>query len=49
MFYSKMCINYTDKFSEKKGSTYEASTSNRGIASIPNPSMVGILVVVERR
>ena len=44
-----MCINYNDKFSEKKSSTYEASNSNRGIASIPNPSKVRILVVVERR
>ena len=53
MFYYKMCINYNDKFSEKKkkkkGSTYEASNCNRGIAGIPNPSKVWILVVVERR
>ena len=43
MFYYKMCINYNDKFSEKKkkkGSTYEASNCNRGIAGIPNPSKV---------
>ena len=48
MFYSKMCINYNDKFSERS-STYEASNSNRGIAGIPNQSKVRILVVVERR
>ena len=34
---------------KKKSSTYEASNSNRGIVGIPNPSMVRILVVVERR
>ena len=34
---------------KKKGSTYEASNCNRGIAGIPNPSKVWILVVVERR
>ena len=47
--FSKICINYNDKFSEKKSSTYEASNSNRGIVGIPNPSKVRILVVVERR
>ena len=33
----------------KETSTYEASNSNRGIAGIPYPSKVRILLVAERR